>query len=449
MSKFKTVTSRIELIKTLIGVNNITPLLELEENENHLLQHNDHECSKVIENGSNMCTDSKCILGKKLVSFRQIITKMDAVIEYIKSGTTGHTFKGTVENGNSPVQFAMKIVPYPIKEKYGDIFDIRRPENAELAIIKLLSWFVVMKQSPHIVLPFGTFNIDLKKFIKLTKNKIKGNEKFDTFVKKCENNDYYPIASVLIGEWADGGDLLDFLKKNYKQMELIHWQVLFFQIIATLAIIQEVYPSFRHNDLKANNILVSLIGTGGRVRQVMNYHIKNQYFMLPNVGFMIKLWDFDFACIAGLADNAKVNADWTKDINIKAAKNRYYDLHYFFNTLTKKVFFPKIFTASEIPVEVGEFIRRVVPKKYVSSKKVTEKGRILVDDEYVLPIDLILRDDFFSCLRRTNDEMQLEYKKIKKYKMRENSSEKNISSEINSGEQCIIDQNNKLDVVDI
>jgi len=399
----KTIDDRINIIQEIVGTSKITPLTDRNINGMHGgsgLQHNEHTCESSIK-----CRDSTCILKKKLVNFKTMINKMGSTLDYIKSGTTGHTFKGEYKlNSGERINFAMKIVAYPIKEKYGDLYDIRRPENAELAIIKLLSWFTSTKQTPHIVLPVGTFNIELKKFVDMAKEKIVNNERFDKFIKRHDAGEFYPIASVLVGEWADGGDLLDFLKENYKNMQLIHWKVLFYQLFSALAIIQEKYPAFRHNDLKANNLLVNLIST--EKKGLFKYHLKNQYFIVPNVGFCIKIWDFDFACIPGIADNAKVNAKWTNDINVKPKKNRYYDIHYFFNTLTKKAFFPKVMTSEHVPNEVKEFIRRIVPEKYVSGRYVAEKGRILKDDEYVIPIDVLINDEFFSDLRYSEEQMK-------------------------------------------
>jgi hypothetical protein len=421
----KTINHRIDIIREIVGNSNITPLTDFDSknvtNPNDLLKHNDHDCDL-----NTNCKDSTCILKKKLVNFKAMINKMGTSLEYIKSGTTGHTFKGEVKLKNGEiVNFAMKIVAYPIKEKYGDLYDIRRPENAELAIIKLLSWFIATKQTPHIVLPVGTFNIDLKKFVDMAKAKIIDNERFDKFLKRFDDGDFYPIASVLVGEWADGGDLLDFLKEHYKKLKLIHWKVLFYQLFSALAIIQEKYPAFRHNDLKANNLLVNLINTDKK--GIFKYHLKNQYFIVPNVGFSIKIWDFDFACIPGIADNAKVNAKWTNDINVRPRKNRYYDIHYFFNTLTKKAFFPKIMTSEHVPKEVKEFVRRIVPEKYVSGRYVAEKGRILKDDEYVIPIDILIGDDFFSELRYSEEQMHA----------LKNHLKSNINKQIDSDEELL------------
>ena len=111
----------------------------------------------------------------------------------------------------------------------------------------------------------------------------------------------------------------------------------YFSILSVLAIIQNKYPGFRHNDLKANNLLVHKVPIS-TTNNKFKYKINGQIYIVPCIGFQIKLWDFDFACIPGIVDNSKVDAEWTNRINIKPEQNRYYDVHYFFNTLTKKDF---------------------------------------------------------------------------------------------------------------
>ena len=191
--------------------------------------------------------------------------------------------------------------------------------------------------------------------------------------------------------------LLSFLKK----FSLVTWQVIFFQILATLAVIQSYYPGFRHNDLKANNILVckNSISKNKDLNNFL-YEINGQLFSVPNIGISIQLWDFDFACIPGLVENAKVSAEWTDRLNIKPEKHQYYDMHYFFNTLSRKGFLPEFFSDKDIHPKVKEFVKRVVPKKYsIPGKMVAERGRLLVDDEYMTPLQVIMNDEFFGNLR--------------------------------------------------
>ena len=267
--------------------------------------------------------DIRELLPKKYIDFGKAITDLGGKLLYIKSGSTGHTFKGVhpPPNIEDKEPYAVKIVAYPKKENYGDMYNIKRPENTELLMIRLLSYFVINKQTPHIVLPITTFNTSIKPFLNLTKNNIVENKKFEQFVEKYEKGEYYQNVSILVSEWANGGDLLDYLRKNYKNLKLKEWRIIFFQILSVLAVIHGKYPTFRHNDMKANNILIHNIDINSDTKKYM-YKINNMTYIVPNIGFQIKLWDFDFACIPDIVDNSKVDAEWTDKINICPEQNR-------------------------------------------------------------------------------------------------------------------------------
>ena len=40
------------------------------------------------------------------------------------------------------------------------------------------------------------------------------------FKKMINDNEFYEHVSILISEWADGGDLLEYLRENYKSLEM-------------------------------------------------------------------------------------------------------------------------------------------------------------------------------------------------------------------------------------
>ena len=345
--------------------------------------------------------DIRDLMPKKYIDFSKAISELGGKLLYIKSGSTGHTFKGVyppLEDGTNDLRksYAVKIVAYPKKENYGDMYNIKRPENAELMMIKLLSQFVRNSETPHIVLPIATFNTSIKPFLSLAKSNLVESKKFDQFLEKHQNGEYYQNVSVLISEWANGGDLLDYLRKHYKSFKIRHWRTIFYQFLSVLAIIQAKYPAFRHNDMKANNLLINLIDMS---KKKYKYIINGQSYIVPNIGFQIKLWDFDFACIPKLVNNSKVDAEWTNKINITPHQNRYYDIHYFFNTLSRKGFFPEFWTEPEIPEKVKEFVNRVIPEKYKSGKLVSEKGRILINDEYLIADEILKNDSFFKVMR--------------------------------------------------
>ena len=384
---FNLIPERMEKIQTLISGKKLESLLEFK---------NSSDSFEYPQNSE----DIRELLPKKYIEFGESVKQLGGKLLYIKSGSTGHTFKGVYPNieDQHKKPYAMKVVAYPKKENYGDPYNIKRPENTELLMIKVLSSFVINGQTPHIILPITTFYTSIKPFISVTKSQIIKGKKFDQFVERYDNGDYYSNVSVLISEWANGGDLLDYLRKNYKSMKTKEWRAVFFQILSVLAIIHSKYPSFRHNDMKANNILIQNVAIDKNKPKYI-YKINKQIYIVPNIGFQIKLWDFDFACIPGIVNNSKVEAEWTNRINVKPEQNRYYDIHYFFNTLTKKGFFPEFWTAEEIPKKVKDFVKRVIPDKYTSGEMVTDRGRILTNEEYLTPDIILKKDKFFKIMR--------------------------------------------------
>ncbi len=393
--QFDYIPWRIHFIKNLLDGKKVDTMVEFD--------HCDTEAAKTCAKEK----DVRKILDKKKLNFNRVINQIGGKLLYKKSGTTGHVFQGLNpydrENG---ISYAVKVIAYPKKENYGDIYDAKRPENAELLMLKVLSYFVVNNQTPHIVLPIGTFYTSIKPFVNLKKDNIVNNKKYDKFLTRYNNKEFYDTVSILISEWANGGDLLDYIRSNYKEMGTKEWRVLCFQLLSVLTIIQTKYPTFRHNDLKANNLLVHYIKTRNRNNR-FKYEINGKIYIVPNIGFQIKMWDFDFATIPGLVDNAKVETKWTDRINVKPEQNRYYDMHYFFNTLTKKGFFSNYNDPGAVPTEVKNFINRVVPKKFQSGKLVDTRGRLLVNEEYITPEEVLRTDIFFNKLRPSKDRVKV------------------------------------------
>ena len=402
-NNYNRTAERIEFIKILLEGTDLEPMFNFDQSDDS----NDELSNK---------KDIRDVFKKKVFSFKDIIQKIGGKLLYIKSGTSGHTFKGiSIPDPSHPdmiINYAVKIVAYPKKENYGSINDSTRPENAELMMLKVLSFFVVNNQTPHIVLPIATFNTKIHPFITLTKSGVIGSKKYEQFVKRYEEGDFHDDVSILISEWADGSDLLEYLRENFTKLSIKEWRVIFFQILSVLAIIQEKYPTFRHNDLKANNILIQKIQKKSKYN-TYKYTINNNEYFIPNTGIRCKIWDFDFACIPGLVENAKVDADWTNKINIKSKGHMYYDVHYFFNTLISKGFISNFFNCDEdgnpyVPNEVTDFVKRVIPTSIRKGKNVSERGRLLIDWEnlykikdlkYKTPNDIIMFDLFFEKMR--------------------------------------------------
>jgi len=149
-------------------INNITSMLDNTSIDSIVDFKNMNDISIINFTKSE---DIRELMPKKYLDFTQAINQIGGKLLYFKSGSTGHTFKGVYPPDETKKKsYALKVVAYPRKENYGDMYNIKRPENAELLMIRLLSFFVINKQTPHIVLPITTFNTSIKPFIKLTKN---------------------------------------------------------------------------------------------------------------------------------------------------------------------------------------------------------------------------------------------------------------------------------------
>lgn len=414
-----TIPFRLEYIKDILKGNKLKPMIKSDKLATEYFVHTTNE--DYMDDKKSI--DTRHVLKKKLYNFHKIIKQIGGELEYVKSGTTGHTFKGVIKcKDNTEMCYAVKVVAYPIHQIYGNLNNATRPENAELMIIKALSYFVVNEKTPHIVLPIGTFNTSIKPFLSLIEDDVvdKDNQNYNRFLEKYEKKKLHKYVSILISEWANRRDFLFFVRKNYRIFKLIHWKCFFFQILITLAIIHDKYPNFRHNDLKANNILINKLDPK-RNKKLQIYTLDGKKYYVPGIGYHLKLWDFDFACIAGKIENSKVNAEWCDKLNIKPERNRYYDMHFFFNTLIKPGFFSHFMESKKIPTEVKEFINRIIPKQYqdYTGKRgeneldgmVSEKGRLLVNDEYLTPKEVIEKDVFFEAFRNKKKKNTTKYKK--------------------------------------
>lgn len=363
---------------------------------------------KSILNLSNITN----VIDKQDIDIVEFLIRIKARIKYISSGTTGHFFQGAVyyyfKNGRKRLcSFAMKVTGYVKNPHYKTIYQITRPENTEINMMSILSRLIIEGKTVHLLLPIKTYYSDIKPFIKMYKNQVikpenDKNKKYKDFVERYDNGQIENTVSILIYEFANGGDFLKFVKANHHKLTALHWKIFVFQLLSVLAVIQERYPDFRHNDLKANNILVEL--TKSNYENIdhnikINYNICGKKYQIPDSGIIIKMWDFDFACIPKICDNIKVHETWTKKLNITPEKNQYYDIHYFFRTLINNAFFPDVLSNNPKYQELKKFISDVLPGKYIKGDKLSKYGRLLINDEYTTPKKLLENNPYFEEFR--------------------------------------------------
>lgn len=350
--------------------------------------------------------DIRNLITKPTINLPLYLKSSNCKMTYINSGSTGHFFKIIHTSDDGKIyNFGMKLTTYDKLNFDNSVYDSNRPENVEIRILSILSKYVFKNETPHIILPLGTFYTNIEPFISISCNgeSAKINDiknRYQTFKTNAIQGKYANIVSINFYEYANNGDFLQYIKKNYATIKLIEWKVFMFQIISTLAIIQSHYPGFKHNDLKANNILVHKIK---KSNNNISYKICNHLYTTPNIGYILKICDFDFSSIDSKKNkiiNQKVETEWAHKNGINSTKNRYYDIHYLFNSLITKGFVPELLTSSNVPDEFKNFIYRIIPNHYRSKECCNSHGRLICNDEYMSPQGILEKDEFFKELRR-------------------------------------------------
>ena len=146
--------------------------------------------------------------------------------------------------------------------------------------------------------------------------------------------------------------LREYLKKNASIMKDITWKVLFFQLLFSLYKIGERLSQFRHNMLNLDSIVLYIRGIEDTQS---TYKVGDSIFNIPNVGFDIKLTDYDKATTADYIPNTSVE---------KTNYNDYYDVHYFITYLQLWL----IENSIKVPQTIENFIKEIVPAYLIVNK---------------------------------------------------------------------------------
>ena len=245
------------------------------------------------------------------------------------------------------VKIGLKVVPVETKYPKDE-----HPSNLEIIALKELTKEIVCKNiSPHIAYYLGSQKVSNKckalKFLNLKRLEV------EELVRTHSN--------ILISEFIEGNSLDTWVYDTYEDDNSIsddEWRMLVFQITYTLAILQKKYR-FMHNDMHYGNILVdtSLKKEPG---QYFVYSINNKKYYIPNLGYLVKFWDFEFAMaysdkIPDYYPNKFIigkytfdrknfvtkehslelnnNTDDSTEFNVPYNYNEVYDLHYFLTSL--------------------------------------------------------------------------------------------------------------------
>ncbi len=342
-------------------------------------------------------------INRKSYNLNKIFNKIDCKLTNTNITKKNIYFKGVIKKK------AMVNVKISLCEKSYDC-DTKRSNNNEIIMSILLSKFVIKENTPHIVLPIATFYANINEFLCLGPDIIQDKKKYAEFLNEYGTNKYSNMCSIIVNEYSNSDTLMNFIKRKLVNLTLYDWKIVFFQIISVLAVIQSEYPTFRHNEFTPKILMVNKLQKN---RGNFLYTVCNDRYIVGNIGYIIKLCDFDNAHIPNIIEN-----DNKKNI----VNNRYYDLQYFFCSLIAQDCCPEILTSPYVSIQIKDFIKRIIPDKYREWP---------TNDEYLIPNDILTSDPLFRDLR--DSYLKIMYKKIDELinKTKNNYSiYHNISSEI-------------------
>lgn len=157
------------------------------------------------------------------------------------------------------------------------------------------------------------------------------------------------------------------------------------QVLLVLAIVQQKYPGFRHNDLKIDNILLLKKPHDQFVQRYMG-----RYYKIFKKHPIVKISDFDYSNIPGKIQNSKLLKEGMKEFGAGTERSDHYDVHIFLNSLYSK--------KEILPISIVSWIETIIPKKYlVKDNELVKYGRLINPEKVkIKTARSLVRDDFFN-----------------------------------------------------
>jgi len=186
-----------------------------------------------------------------------------------------------------------------------DILNINSNINNECIISYILSELILLNKTKHIILPIINIDVNYNKLNKIFYD--------DYYVNKIQNkllnNEYIDVCCLQLKEYFYKKiNLLDYIKENTCNIK-----ILLFQLIHTLAAINDTYNGFQHNNLLLENILLYLKKKNNNYIEYNGF--KNDKFYIPNDSFDIKLSNFYYSYIPKFYGNKRDESDLKTFIN--------------------------------------------------------------------------------------------------------------------------------------
>jgi len=246
----------------------------------------------------------------------------------------------------------------------------------------LLSQLVLGKKTKHILLPIINIDCDINDIEHIIKN----DPVYGKLKSAITNGEISDKCCLQLREhFFKSTNLEEYLSKN-----ICSYKGLIFQVIHTLAVLQNEYNGFRHNNMTLKNIVVYLKKSSDTYTEYQSFdkNTEKKYY-LPNYGFDIKITNFEHAIIPKYYGQFNTK---NKSIKFPDQPNGYYDLFVFLNDLLEGMTKMSSYAeGNKCDIETKKFLDRIIPPHIRGINMENYKKNIIV----VSPIDL-LNDKYFD-----------------------------------------------------
>jgi hypothetical protein len=340
-------------------------------------------------------------------------TSYDIIKHNIKKSVAKKLIKTGQGGSNNIViisdDYALKIIPNIINKTYKIQAD---NDLKEVLFYRLFTnEFIINNITLHIVGFYKKYNISindvlphkcltLDEEIMLPRNKINYNMEKLCYIKKLYEKKFVEnSAIVLVLEKCETtiSEMFKELMLSKKRTKAVSFKIelrrIIFQLVFTLAVIQDKYPNFIHNDLFLRNIL-AINEYMYNMNDYIEYIYGNRSYYLPANGLFIKINDFGYSLNlptikSTLVDDIKNNVDNSFEIknNKRDLWTFFYDLYnganmgsYSINIDTRKVFI------SILQNEIGRFF------DYKLIDKINKKNLGVLDRQWSIAESKMLKN---------------------------------------------------------
>jgi hypothetical protein len=297
---------------------------------------------KSLKNNNQSKTSMIRFSGKKKKKIKKIncknieelLSPPGKPLTMLGEGSYGIAFQGCVDD-SCEEQIGLKLIS--LSRKY--TINNRHPGKIELNIGLSLSKLYYKNITPHINLVYGGLQCkleDLKENMFTIQNTDWLSNKNYNILNNINNRKYHDDVMVVFNEKADS-DFKKYYQKNRENNTPITYEeniICLFTFCYTLASIQYHIPGFRHNDIKPNNLLISVNNNYDNEKgKFVRYKIFGKEFYIPVIRFTLKLHDFDF-CNSDEFKNEKIHTfdkNGFYKIGTNPAHNPCFDLHEYIN----------------------------------------------------------------------------------------------------------------------